>query len=66
MGDAFDDWLIEKIQQLHKGSVIASGVTRVEEVILHTYLLFRASNVLEMYDAIIFGLKKKKCWIFIP
>ncbi|KAF5470624.1 hypothetical protein F2P56_011126 [Juglans regia] len=26
MGDAFDDWLIEKIQLLRKGSVIASGI----------------------------------------
>lgn len=33
MGDAFDDWLIEKIQLLRKGSVIASGVKRVEQVI---------------------------------
>lgn len=32
MGDAFDDWLIEKIQLLRKGSVIASGVRRVEQV----------------------------------
>ena len=33
MGDAFDDWLIEKIQLLRKGSVVASGVQRVEQVI---------------------------------
>lgn len=33
MGDAFDDWLIEKVQLLRKGSVIASGVKRVEQVI---------------------------------
>jgi len=33
MGDAFDDWLIEKIQLLRKGSVIATGVKRVEQVI---------------------------------
>jgi hypothetical protein len=32
MGDAFDDWLIEKIQLLRKGSVIASGIRRVEQV----------------------------------
>ncbi|KAF7843347.1 Sorting nexin-16 [Senna tora] len=31
MGDALDDWLIEKIQLLRKGSVIASGVRRVEQ-----------------------------------
>ncbi|KAK7255382.1 hypothetical protein RIF29_28791 [Crotalaria pallida] len=33
MGDAFDDWLIEKIQLLRKGSVIASGVERVEKIL---------------------------------
>ncbi|KAK7349184.1 hypothetical protein VNO77_06348 [Canavalia gladiata] len=33
MGDAFDDWLIEKIQLLRKGSVIASGVKRVEQIL---------------------------------
>jgi sorting nexin-13 len=32
MGDAFDDWLIEKIQLLRKGAVIASGIRRVEQV----------------------------------
>ncbi|KAJ0075816.1 hypothetical protein Patl1_34198 [Pistacia atlantica] len=31
MGDAFDDWLIEKIQLLRTGSVIASGIKRVEK-----------------------------------
>lgn len=33
MGDAFDDWLIEKIQLLRKGTVIAAGIRRIEEVI---------------------------------
>ncbi|RZC00676.1 hypothetical protein D0Y65_016492 [Glycine soja] len=33
MGDAFDDWLIEKIQLLRKGSVVASGVQRVEQIL---------------------------------
>ncbi|XP_061359559.1 uncharacterized protein LOC133303638 [Gastrolobium bilobum] len=33
MGDAFDDWLIEKIQLLRKGSVIASGIGRVEQIL---------------------------------
>ncbi|KAF5466622.1 hypothetical protein F2P56_016533 [Juglans regia] len=33
MGDAFDDWLIEKIQLLRKGSVIASGIRRVEQIL---------------------------------
>lgn len=33
MGDAFDDWLIEKIQLLRKGSVIASGIKHVEQIL---------------------------------
>ncbi|KAF7814262.1 Sorting nexin-16 [Senna tora] len=33
MGDAFDDWLIEKIQLLRKGSVVASGISRVEQIL---------------------------------
>ncbi|XP_019431807.1 PREDICTED: uncharacterized protein LOC109338913 isoform X1 [Lupinus angustifolius] len=33
MGDAFDDWLIDKIQLLRKGSVVASGVERVERIL---------------------------------
>ncbi|XP_077210189.1 phox (PX) domain-containing protein [Tasmannia lanceolata] len=33
MGDAFDDWLIEKIQLLRKGSVIASGIKRIEQIL---------------------------------
>ncbi|KAK8608454.1 hypothetical protein V6N13_023877 [Hibiscus sabdariffa] len=33
MGDAFDDWLIEKIQRLRKGSVVASGIKRVEQIL---------------------------------
>lgn len=32
MGDAFDDWLIEKIQRLRRGSVVASGIKRLEQV----------------------------------
>lgn len=32
MGDAFDDWLIEKIQLLRRGLVVASGIKRVEQV----------------------------------
>ncbi|XP_049368988.1 uncharacterized protein LOC125833878 [Solanum verrucosum] len=31
MGDAFDDWLIEKIQRLRRGSVVAAGIQRVEQ-----------------------------------
>ncbi|VFQ87910.1 unnamed protein product [Cuscuta campestris] len=33
MGDAFDDWLIEKIQRLRLGSVVAAGVKRVEQIL---------------------------------
>lgn len=32
MGDAFDDWLIEKIQLLRRGVVIASAIKRIEQV----------------------------------
>lgn len=39
MGDAFDDWLIEKIQLLRKGSVVASGIRRIEQVILTPYVM---------------------------
>lgn len=39
MGDAFDDWLIEKIQLLRKGSAVASGIRRIEQVILTPYVL---------------------------
>ncbi|KAL0441533.1 UNVERIFIED_CONTAM: hypothetical protein Sradi_0092200 [Sesamum radiatum] len=33
MGDAFDDWLIEKIQLLRRGSVVASGIKRLEQIL---------------------------------
>ncbi|XP_042486024.1 uncharacterized protein LOC122066268 [Macadamia integrifolia] len=33
MGDAFDDWLIEKIQHLRRGSVTASVIKRVEQIL---------------------------------
>ncbi|KAL6568152.1 hypothetical protein OROHE_003836 [Orobanche hederae] len=33
MGDAFDDWLIEKIQLLRRGAVVASGIKRVEQIL---------------------------------
>lgn len=33
MGDAFDDWLIEKIQLLRKGSAVASGIRRIEQIL---------------------------------
>ncbi|KAJ4749724.1 Sorting nexin-13 [Rhynchospora pubera] len=33
MGDAFDDWLIDKIQLLRKGPVIASGIQRIEQIL---------------------------------
>ncbi|XP_020573351.1 uncharacterized protein LOC110019841 isoform X2 [Phalaenopsis equestris] len=33
MGDAFDDWLIDKIQQLRKGSVVANAIRRIEQIL---------------------------------
>ncbi|KAL3511790.1 hypothetical protein ACH5RR_024507 [Cinchona calisaya] len=33
MGDAFDDWLIEKIQLLRRGSVVAAGFRRLEQIL---------------------------------
>lgn len=49
MGDAFDDWLIEKIQLLRKGSVIASGIRRVEQVTFEAALLSRVFSKKKMY-----------------
>ncbi|KAL6610700.1 hypothetical protein ACP70R_040669 [Stipagrostis hirtigluma subsp. patula] len=33
MGDTFDDWLVEKIQLLRKGRIIAFAVKRVEQIL---------------------------------
>ncbi|KAM7254521.1 hypothetical protein ACFE04_003901 [Oxalis oulophora] len=33
MGDAFDDWIIDKIQLLRNGSVIASTINRIEKIL---------------------------------
>ncbi|KAL2928516.1 Sorting nexin-13 [Bienertia sinuspersici] len=33
MGDALDDWLVEKIQRLRRGAVVASGIKRVEQIL---------------------------------
>lgn len=33
MGDALDDWLVEKIQRLRRGSVVAFGIKRVEQIL---------------------------------
>ncbi|XP_012073353.1 uncharacterized protein LOC105634990 isoform X2 [Jatropha curcas] len=33
MGDALDDWLIEKIQLLRTGSLVASGIKRLEQIL---------------------------------
>ncbi|XP_058227007.1 uncharacterized protein LOC131335590 isoform X1 [Rhododendron vialii] len=33
MGDAFDDWLIEKIQLLRRGTVVASAIKRIEQIL---------------------------------
>ena len=32
MGDALDDWVLEKIRILRRGTVVASGIQRVEQV----------------------------------
>lgn len=50
MGDALDDWLIEKIQLLRRGSVVASGIKRVEQVIFEV-LQFLLLN-LQQYLAV--------------
>lgn len=33
MGDAFDDWLMEKVQFLRKGEVIASAISKIEQIL---------------------------------
>ncbi|KAL8256755.1 hypothetical protein R6Q59_028796 [Mikania micrantha] len=33
MADAFDDWLIAKIQLLRRGSIVASGIKRLEQIL---------------------------------
>lgn len=33
MGDALDDWVLEKIRLLRRGTVVASGVQRVEQIL---------------------------------
>ncbi|CAM8940701.1 unnamed protein product [Rhodiola kirilowii] len=33
MGDALDDWLLEKIQRLRQGSLVASGIGLVEQIL---------------------------------
>ncbi|CAK9310487.1 unnamed protein product [Citrullus colocynthis] len=33
MGDALEDWLIQKIQRLRKGSSMASAITRLEQIL---------------------------------
>ncbi|KAL4583895.1 hypothetical protein LXL04_008480 [Taraxacum kok-saghyz] len=33
MSDAFDDWLISKVQLLRKGSIVASGIKRLEQIL---------------------------------
>ncbi|KAF5758209.1 putative Phox domain, sorting nexin, PX domain superfamily [Helianthus annuus] len=33
MSDAFDDWLIAKIQLLRRGSIVASGIKRLEQIL---------------------------------
>jgi sorting nexin-13 len=33
MGDALDDWVLEKIRLLRQGTVVASGIQRVEQIL---------------------------------
>ncbi|WZZ18914.1 hypothetical protein YC2023_112003 [Brassica napus] len=33
MGDALDDWVLEKIRLLRRGTVVASGIQRVEQIL---------------------------------
>ncbi|XP_076921386.1 uncharacterized protein LOC143582783 [Bidens hawaiensis] len=33
MSDAFDDWLVAKIQLLRRGSIVASGIKRLEQIL---------------------------------
>lgn len=33
MSDAFDDWLIAKVQLLRRGSIVASGIKRLEQIL---------------------------------
>ncbi|KAJ9568322.1 hypothetical protein OSB04_004288 [Centaurea solstitialis] len=33
MSDAFDDWLIAKIQLLRRGSIVASGIKKLEQIL---------------------------------
>lgn len=33
MSDAFDDWLIAKVQLLRKGSIVASGIKKLEQIL---------------------------------
>lgn len=49
MGDAFDDWLIEKIQHLCRGSVVAAGIQRLEQVVLKCLNLFVYSTSLPFF-----------------
>jgi len=34
MGDALEDWLIQKIQRFRKGSSMASAINRLEQVLM--------------------------------
>lgn len=45
MGDTFDDWLVDKIQLLRKGRIIAFAVKRVEQVSLRLYLKQKKKKV---------------------
>jgi hypothetical protein len=55
MGDAFDDWLIDKIQLLRKGPVIASGIQRIEQVRYHCYFacIYFGSIIVSSFQPIV-------------
>jgi len=61
MGDAFDDWLIEKIQRLRRGSVVAAGIQRVEQVLFKCPFVYFSrkrganDNSICMWNSNVFG-----------
>lgn len=57
MGDAFDDWLIDKILLLRKGSVIASGIKRVEQVNLLPFVLWQSEEFCLIFY-------QSRCWCY--
>lgn len=46
MGDALEDWLIQKIQRFRKGSSMASAINRLEQVLMRQKCTFLIVDVL--------------------